>query len=446
MKNKFERILNLVREDRLRESTLGSRGILIASESDKGRVINSAAFRRLQQKAQVFPLEPNAAVRTRLTHSIEVSQIGRHICQKIISKLGDLNSDKYQELTAFVNTIETACLLHDIGNPPFGHFGESAIRVWFKERFANCKFTQIEDLLNFDGNPQGFRLASFLSGFDDNGFNLTCTLLLSMVKYPYTSKDKSHDAENKIRKIGLFDSEYKKYEMACEMLQWEPRRRFPLMLLMDAADDIAYSMSDLEDGIEKSIISIQDLRDNFKEHFKPRDSSQSKIDEFTQFKTKIINDAVDLVSNNFIENLDSIFEGSNQSLLPESSNVGGLIDEVKTYAQKTIYSHTSAEQVELAGRSVISGLLKHFGALLDLSEADFMVLVNEDYKKIKKNDLEYQIRLLRRIPEIYIKKYSANVQISEPVRRSHLIADYISGMTDDYALETYQVLEGIRIH
>ncbi len=130
---KLKPILNLITEDRLRESSSGKRGALIASESDKGRVVNSSAFRRLQQKAQVFPLDNNAAVRTRLTHSIEVSQVGRHIAQKIIQSI-DAQGESYETLAAFVNIVETACLLHDIGNPPFGHLGESAIKEWFKDK------------------------------------------------------------------------------------------------------------------------------------------------------------------------------------------------------------------------------------------------------------------------------------------------------------------------
>ena len=131
----FDALLSLLSENRLRDSTRGNRGLLVASESDKARVINCSPFRRLQQKAQVFPLESNAAVRSRLTHSIEVSQIGRHISQILIKKvisLGEVNKYSYEDLTAFTNTVETACLLHDIGNPPFGHFGESAIKYWVK--------------------------------------------------------------------------------------------------------------------------------------------------------------------------------------------------------------------------------------------------------------------------------------------------------------------------
>lgn len=438
MDQNFSRLLKLLVEDRLRESTVGKRGILIASESDKGRVINSAAFRRLQQKAQVFPLEPNAAVRTRLTHSVEVSQIGRHICQKLIEKLDSFSSSNYQQLAAFVNTIETACLLHDIGNPPFGHFGESAIRDWFKNR-RNKNKPVPDDLINFDGNPQGFRLASFLSGADEYGYNLTCTLLLSMVKYPFTSENKTNNPS--INKIGLFNSEYQYYQQACEKLNWDIKNKFPLMRLMDASDDIAYSMSDLEDGLEKHIITLPQLKDEFD----VIDLSSSHLDPFISFKTRTINKAVDVVADNFISQMDNIFNGEEIDLLPGDVEVGHLIKRVKNYAVKNIYSHFSAEQVELAGRSVITGLLKHFGELLDLDENEFHALVNEDYKLIKKYQLDYHIRLLRRIPTSYITKYKSKSDC-EATKRAHLIVDYISGMTDDFALETYQILEGIRIH
>lgn len=253
----FNQLIGLVTEDRLRNSTQGNRGLLIASESDKGRVVNSASFRRLQQKAQVFPLEANAAVRTRLTHSIEVSQIGRHIAQKIIELFGATDSE-YSKYAAFVNTVETACLLHDIGNPPFGHLGESAIQEWFADENSNC---QIQDLINFDGNPQGFRLISFLAGNDETGFNLTSTLLLSTVKYPWDVKGRPEG-----KKIGIFDSELVTYKKACESIGWEVGKKFPFLRLMDVADEIAYSMSDLEDGLEKNIIDLEDLKTEFDEY------------------------------------------------------------------------------------------------------------------------------------------------------------------------------------
>ncbi|MBV6578983.1 dNTP triphosphohydrolase, partial [Acinetobacter baumannii] len=176
----MEKLLSYIQPTRLRPSTKGVETLLEATESDKGRVINSPAFRRLQQKAQVFPLEANASVRSRLTHSIEVSHIGRYIAQEIFSILQKEYGVKdldFERTTAFVNTVETACLLHDIGNPPFGHLGETAIQQWFKDN--EIKNFNNADLCEFDGNPQGFRLIRLLSGNEAHGLNLTCSLLLS---------------------------------------------------------------------------------------------------------------------------------------------------------------------------------------------------------------------------------------------------------------------------
>lgn len=429
---KFETLLGLVSEKRLRNSTQGDRGFLIASESDKGRVINSGAFRRLQQKAQVFPLEPNAAVRTRLTHSIEVSQIGRHLAQKIIEKFG-VNAGKYNNLAAFVNNIETACLLHDIGNPPFGHLGESAVKEWFLEL---AKETPIPDLEGFDGNPQGFRLMSFLGGADSFGFNLTCTLLLSTVKYPWDINRKPID-----KKIGIFSTDFFNYQLACENLGWEPGKKFPFMRLMDTADEIAYSMSDLEDGLEKRIITYDDLKNIFGESSFP----SGVLNPFIAFKTKVINQAVTAAANKFTNSLDAILAGEDFDLIDPDSEIGDLLGKVKQFAIAKIYSDDAAEQVELAGRSVIKGLLNHFGELIKLSEEDFSDLVRNDAKSIKKKGLDFQIRLYRRLPKSYCGKYLSEERGTERQRRAHLIVDFISGMTDDFALETYQILEGIRI-
>lgn len=425
-------LLDLVTEDRLRGSTQGARGALIASESDKARVINSGAFRRLQQKAQVFPLEPNAAVRTRLTHSIEVSQIGRYLAQRVIQNFGN-TTGSYERFTAFVNNVETACLLHDIGNPPFGHLGESAVKEWFR---GNKNDVTVPDLCAFDGNPQGLRLTSFLSGADAHGLNLTCTLLLSTIKYPW---DLNGRPEGK--KIGIFSSDYSFYEQACDKLDWHAGRKFPFARLMDTADEIAYSMSDLEDGLEKKIISLEDLEKEFGSNRFPKGA----ISPFIKFKTDVINSAVKVAADAFTAQLEGILVGEPFDLVDQHSEIGGLLDQVSRFARARIYSNEAAEKVELAGRSVIKGLLRHFGELIKLPEESFIVLVEGDAKSIKDLDLDFQARLLRRLPKSYVEKYRLTARGNEMHRRSHLIVDFISGMTDDFALETYQVLEGIKI-
>jgi len=435
MSASIEDLLRLIQDRSLRPASAGVRSPLIASESDKGRIVNSAAFRRLQQKAQVFPLDPNAAVRTRLTHSIEVSQLGRYLAQKVIEKL-EGGGAAYGDVAAFVNVVENACLLHDIGNPPFGHLGEAAIREWFKNGPSS-----VEDLKSFDGNPQGFRLITFLSGRDDWGLNLTNSLLLSTLKYPWTGSVKPSDE----KKIGIFDMEEPIYGAACDAVGWKPGKQFPFALLMETADDIAYSMSDLDDGLEKKIISIQDLE----EVFGAEPFESQALHPIVKFRTETINKAIDVAAEAFSANLDRILSGDAIELLPKDTGVGELIGKVNDFAREKIYSHPSAERVELAGRSVISGLLGHFGALLDLDEGEFAEILVGKKPKRKDGGLpcerDFHIRLARLLPSSYRDKYAIKSRGPEPARRAHLIVDFIAGMTDHYALETYQVLQGIRI-
>lgn len=422
-------LLGLVTEDRLRPASAGSLGPLIASESDKGRVVNAAAFRRLQQKAQVFPLDRDASVRTRLTHSIEVSQLGRYLVQQVISKL-DATNEPYPELAAFVNIVETACLLHDIGNPPFGHLGETSIQEWFAD------YGSSDDLRHFDGNPQGFRLVSFLNGKDARGLNLTCSLLLSTLKYPWKREDKPRSA----KKVGLFDMDWPAYAEACDKLGWESGKRFPFVRLVEAADDIAYSMSDLEDGLDKKIVRIEDLK---REFGKERFERSEDVQQFVNFKTSVINDAVQSAAATFTDRLDEIMRGEDVTLLPKESEIGSLLGKVADFANDEIYANPAAEKIELAGRSVLSGLLQHFRALLDLSESEFVGIVKNHDEYTKR--LRFHKRLFKLLPGSYVEKYAISRRGKEPDRRAHLIVDFIAGMTDDFALNTYQVLQGIRI-
>jgi dGTPase len=193
----YQKLLSPVRR---RTSSRSGRTLLTESESDRGRVLFSPAFRRLQQKAQVFSMEPNAAVRSRLTHSLEVSQVGRYLADEITQRLGPLRLNDMQQ-GALVNFVETACLMHDIGNPPFGHFGEAAIQEWFKKHGAKCVLTSMDldekvapsyaasmnlalaDFFQFDGNPQGLRIVSRLQwNTDAFGLNLTKTTLAAFLR------------------------------------------------------------------------------------------------------------------------------------------------------------------------------------------------------------------------------------------------------------------------
>lgn len=276
-----------LKSTRLRDSKVNYDSLVACAESDRGRVLYSAAFRRLQQKAQVFSLEPNAAVRSRLTHSLEVSQVGRYISDKIIEK-SDVNDPEIARSLAIF--VETACLAHDIGNPPFGHFGEAAIQEWFRKHGKSAIASSLsdpknpnpenfksdnseillKDFIEFDGNPQGLRIISKLQWNNDAlGLNLTTTSLLSCIKYLRCAggdlkpldgilKNEEPVTDPLYKKAGYFISEEKLVKKLWEIhsIERENPCRFPLSAIMEAADDISYCISDLEDSVEKEIVSL----------------------------------------------------------------------------------------------------------------------------------------------------------------------------------------------
>ncbi|WP_206436313.1 dGTP triphosphohydrolase [Xanthomonas oryzae] len=215
----------LLTNERLRPSSRGKESIAQEVESDRSRVLYSASFRRLQRKTQVFPLEDNAAVRTRLTHSLEVAHVGRFLATSVIQRVSEkgLIASWGLDLTdfkhAFVVTVEVACLLHDIGNPPFGHFGEAAIAKWFTK--CSAKNSYFNDFTGFDGNPQGFRIVTKLNGSDGlTGMNLTLSQLASTLKYPSTPSEKS-----RYKKFGAFFTEQEALKDVREPLNNAPQMR-----------------------------------------------------------------------------------------------------------------------------------------------------------------------------------------------------------------------------
>ncbi len=241
----------------------------LALESDRGRIINSAAIRRLQQKTQVFPLERNAAVRSRLTHSMEVQQVGRFIAQKIFKLLGP-GAERWglQYLERQLETlVEMSCLMHDVGNPPFGHFGEAAISDWFKRNLVSLAPSGfdsgypelIQDLSHFEGNAQGIRLIHTLLGL-----NLTYSQLAGILKYtrPGTLvKDKANPEQSYLmKKVGYYASESRFVAELTQAMEMAPGCRHPVSYIMEAADDISYCLADIEDAVEKGIIELDTLK------------------------------------------------------------------------------------------------------------------------------------------------------------------------------------------
>lgn len=499
----------LISTSRHRTSSAKHDTILASTQSDRARLIYSAAFRRLQQKAQVFSLESNSAVRSRLTHSIEVSHIGRYIVAAILERISTsdaLNDDIKQfwqnNSLSISNIVETACLMHDIGNPPFGHFGEAAIVEWSKsssvesalelslaETFSKhiCS-SVLSDFKHFDGNPQGLRIITKLQGDDGYyGLNLTYTQLTSFIKYTFCPKDINKDLPFS-KKIGYFSTEKEVMEKAWETLSMKKNSRHPLGFLMEASDDISYCISDIEDGIEKGIVTVKEFSDftcsriqNLK---KIHNKFEAECDEliscltkentvpvgkFLYFKTTLSNFLVKRVADIFVENYP-LFVNQERSdeIISKGTFEYDLLDILKEYTSNHLFTSSEAECMELSGFAIIKGILDEYTALIKLPKEKFLHLILKENKQIRENNLHIERRLYNRLPGKHLKSYYTAIvdmpfndkefsfdllkvkfnnmsRENELSLRLHLIVDFISGMTDQFSMEMYQLLKGIKV-
>lgn len=485
----------LLSSARLRISSVNTgRTILTESESDRGRVLFSPAFRRLQQKAQVFSMEPNAAVRSRLTHSLEVSQVGRYLADEITQRLGSRLNQLQQG--ALVNFVEAACLMHDIGNPPFGHFGEAAIQEWFKTHGRKCllesmglepeaaaSFQQplklaLSDFEEFDGNPQGLRIVSRLQWNTDSfGLNLTKTALAAFLKY-VRSPQEDRSGRPFTKKPGYFLSEQDVVRKVWEEFGYsEKPQRFALAYIMEAADDIAYCVSDLEDSFEKGIVQQATAFPEIQRRYLARgiasaapyqDVIVNVLDmmvraslandfssfTYTDFRTRLNNALVRYAAQRYVDKEAEIEAGELKSLLPEDEPPGAILKVLKDFCRENVYQHETVQRVELAGYYAITGLLEQTRPLLSCSRKRFeaaLAAENEDEKGVR---ILLEPKLLKLFPQRYMKVYKHQVTQYEGSphegflewnARAHLVVDFISGMTDDFAMTTYRTLAGMRL-
>jgi dGTPase len=473
MEQKYDELLAV---HRLRPSTRGSRGIVDESESDKARVIYSAAFRRLQRKTQVFPLEENAAIRSRMTHSLEVAHVGRYIATTFLGKIKNIGGglrDKYglsEECSlAIPNIVETACLLHDIGNPPFGHFGEAAISNWFdgvwpKYKAQFFKYNKAvekltKDISVFDGNPQGFRFITRLGGVDDFGMNLTVAQIAATVKYPIFPDgiDKDHAIK---KKAGIYFSESTVWKDVCRRLGMAQDKRFPLAYLMEAADDISYCLSDIEDGIEKGYLGHDELvallldgldgrgsaKTVIEKAAKSAEQYSNEVEETVSFRARIVTFLVDKVAQCYIDNHQKIFDGDLPELIIKDSPESDILSAYKNVVSKKLYGKRASSELELTGLAAITGILSKYERLLELSREDFAGLSGGG--KVESRLVEHQKLFSMMAPKhtgCYDRKMSRKCSDAEEwAARLHLIIDFVAGMTDVFALQMYQMLSGIR--
>ncbi len=395
---------------------------------DYDRIIFSASFRRLARKTQVHPLSFNDHIHNRLTHSTEVSSVGRSLGLAVGLKIKDKLPE---DITAvdFASIIQAACIAHDIGNPPFGHAGEYAVRQWFTENanLLNHSLTEAEksDLISFEGNAQGFRIVSQLeSHYKNGGLRLTFATLGTLIKYPWQS---NHSLTKEKNKFNIFQSEVDIFNEVVEtlgLLQLENGEyaRHPLAYLMEAADDICYKILDIEDALELNLLRISDIASTFMKL-----ANETKIedigDDFSaskrivSFRAKAIHNLVQEVVKVFCDNYPSIMNGSFEGDL--ISKVTGEcregIDEIKNITSENVFSNRRKIELEVGAYASIEIILNAFisavndkidnGKKLSFKSKRILELMQDDFPKDSVSPYEYYMS----------------------------ITDFVSGMTDNYA-------------
>lgn len=411
-------------------------------ERDYDRMVFSSPFRRLQNKAQVFPLAGNIFVHNRLTHSLEVSCVGRSLGNNITRGLKARYGELPWEPGAISAIVSAACLAHDMGNPPFGHSGERAISAYFREGKGRVWEDAVrkegdrwEDFLHFEGNANAFRLLTHqFEGRRKGGFALTYSTVASIVKYPYSS-----EMAGKAGKFGFFATEEDTFLMIAEELGMLCRSehpvkyaRYPLVYLVEAADDICYQIMDIEDAYKLRILTYAETESLFLA-FCPEEELRhirGVLDHITDaneqiayLRSRVISLLVGSCTRVFLDHEDEILSGTFSGTL-----VGAMETRLKEayaacarMAYSKIYVARDVVDVELAGHQI-------FGALIDKM---MQALTNPDHA--------YSRTLLSRVSTQY------NIREESLYGKIQCTLDYISGMTDIYALDLYRKITGMNL-
>ncbi|MDY3251001.1 MAG: deoxyguanosinetriphosphate triphosphohydrolase [Candidatus Choladocola sp.] len=451
----------------------GGRDLRSEFEKDYHRIIGSASFRRLQDKTQVFPLDQSDFIRTRLTHSLEVSSIakslGQNISQDILQNGRDPQFD-WQMKEDACNILLCAGLIHDIGNPPFGHFGESAIREWFTWNLPKLKYKgnpvtkllskqMLADFYNFEGNAQALRLLSKLHFLvDENGMNLTYGLLSTIIKYPVPSTAiNPHSGDIREKKMGYFLAEQDLYEKITAATGTGGLRH-PLTFILEAADDIAYKTADIEDAFKKGCISYSVLLKELeqyeekapqreKDYFNPARILREKYaaaekrhvsdkEEFAvqNFLVRVQGFLISCATYGFLNNYRQIMEGSYHYDLFEFTYARGLMKLLGDVAYRHAFVSNPIYKLEIAADTVLNSHLDRFVSAALYYDTE-----------VPQRDVEEKLMSL--ISENYKQAYHAYSSGKSEEERLYLrlllVTDYVCGMTDSYAKRLYQELNGI---
>ncbi len=425
-----------------RETTDGASASRSEYVRDWDRIVYSSAFRRLQDKTQVFPLAESDYVRTRLTHSIEVSSVGRSLgtlCGDFILAKQAVPGMVAQDVGSIV---AAACLAHDLGNPPFGHSGEDAIQSWFAlhgARFLEpLSATEKLDLLKFEGNAQGFRLVTRLqSSVNRGGFQLTHAVLAAYAKYPRGSylpnAVKGNVSE---KKFGFYSHDADNFHTvaAGTGLVRKPNGAFarhPLAFLMEAADDICYGIVDLEDGHRLSRVSFEQARALLWPiafpHQHTAGSSYTAIEDnegrIEYLRARAIGNLIRSVVEVFTSHYDAIMAGAYERDLVSQCAFAVDLKQISALSVAEIYTAPTVLQIESAGFEILGGLLGKFVPALLTPEAE-------------------RTRAHKKLVQIMPPQYTAG---ATDYQRLLGVTDFISGMTDSFALTLFRRLNGIEL-
>jgi dGTPase len=419
-------------------------------QKDFDRIVFSPAFRRLQDKTQVFPLPESDFVHTRLTHSLEVSCVGRSLGNLVGETIIKRNPSLSNHFTKFHfgEVVAAACLAHDIGNPPFGHSGEDAIAEYFRSGNGQKFKSKIRDkkkwtdLIKYEGNAQGFRIITKLQNPKvKGGLNLTYSTLAAITKYPRESliNSQNNSLQNKAyRKYGFFQAEKDIFKEVAEAAGLDCVKsgktfwwcRHPLTFLVEAADDICYRVMDLEDGFRLGLISFKEteelLRPLVSEQGLKDYRDKDEKDRIGYLRAVAINELVNELAKVFMDEEKNILSGKFENEIISEIKRANALKKIKDISIAKIYKSRSVVEREVAGYEVLGGLLD-----------TFINSYNEEYEKkfSSKNKSVFALlpgRIGDDIPDdLYLRLLR--------------IIDFVSGMTDSFAVSLFRKIKGISL-
>lgn len=405
-------------------------------EQDFDRIIFSHPFRKLQDKTQVHPLPEHDFVHTRLTHSLEVSSVGRSLGKRAGEVIMGRHPDLNKNFSSFdIGAITAAAALaHDMGNPPFGHAGETAISTYFKEhQIEGITKEELSDLQNFEGNAQGFRLLNR----KDYGLRLTYATLGAFTKYPVHSAFEQRDKKRKSqKKFGYFQTEKEAFADVAEKLglikfadgAWS---RHPLAFLVEAADDICYSIIDLEDACRLGIISLNDIVDLLAPILGEKLNRQKLIEarvlntQLGTLRAMTINTLIDACTEVFNDNEEQILNASFDRALTDICKFKEPLDKIAKISYEKIYRTHSVVEIEAAGHEILPALVNDF-----IKAAESLASGSRKYQNMA---LLFPEDIRLSIEDHQNSKY---LLIRD-------VLDFISGLTDRHALSLYRKIKGI---